>query len=118
MLTQVKLSNCCGAPVMQRRTPKRGVFSVCKACKYGCKPTLKITECNLIPAYRDRPSRNPATQEGTLDLFYRGWDFSTTDGGAPYTSVRDMAEGAIVQFRHGKRLQKTFVHIVHLVNRK
>lgn len=108
------VSECCGASVRER--PRKSgtlIVILCKGCHYETRIVRKITRANLIPAY----GRRPVTTTEVLDWFYRGMDYQLSPCNR-YTSVRDMAQGAILQIRFGKRLQKVMSHIVELANMK
>lgn len=69
----------------------------------------KIIAAHLCPAY----NRRPVTATALLYLFYRGMDFQFgTQNVGPYTSIRDCAPGATIQFRYGKQLHKILLHTV------
>lgn len=72
------------------------------------KMISKLATGHLTPAY----GRCFITSQQCLDWFNRGMDFENNDPTVPgrYCSIRDFAPGAQIQFRYGKRLQKTFLH--------
>jgi hypothetical protein len=61
----------------------------------------KITSANLVPAY----GRNYQNSADALHAFQTGRDFKIA-GDTRYTSIRDFAEGAMVEIRYGKNYDK------------
>lgn len=82
---------------------------VAKAISIPEKPS-KLATGHLTPAY----GRLCITSAHVLDWFNRGFDFENNDPHVPgrYCSIRDFQQGAQIQFRYGKRLQKTFIYII------
>lgn len=83
-------------------TPKRFAEAVDKPSK--------LATGHLTPAY----GRLCITSAHVLDWFNRGFDFENNDPHVPgrYCSIRDFQQGAQIQFRYGKRLQKTFIYTI------
>lgn len=109
---QALVSACCGQPV-KKCTRLNRLVTICKGCHYGTAAALKITRANLIPAY----GRRPHTEAAVLDLLYRGMDYQLSPS-TQYCSIRNMAEGALLQIRYGKRLHKVMCHKVDLTLKK
>lgn len=74
------------------------------------KPSSKLANAILDPAY----GRLCITEAHVLDWFNRGFDFEIIEPHfhSRYCSIRDFQQGAKIQFRYGKRLQKTFIFTV------
>lgn len=110
------VSECCGAPTYERLRINCTAI-ICRKCKYDTKVVRKITRANLIPAYGNLRTRRPHLPEGVLDLLYRGLDFQIIPSNR-LTSIREMAPGAILQIRYGKRLHKIMAHTINLALKK